>query len=213
MTLLGTPSPGTDSPSLLPGYQHINRYWDRNFNCHAAKLLPGEYYVTDQGEMITTVLGSCVSACIRDTRFGIGGMNHFMLPHSDYTRAEDLITSGARYGSYAMERLINEIIKHGGSRKRLEVKLFGGGQVMSHMTDVGARNIDFVREYLRTERLPVVAEDLGNRYPRRVVFFPADGAVKVKRLQRLKNDTIIRREDEYRAAINRQEVESDVELF
>ncbi|TNE78570.1 MAG: chemoreceptor glutamine deamidase CheD [Gammaproteobacteria bacterium] len=213
MTILGTNTDMINRPRVLPGYQHINRYWDRSFHCHAAKILPGEYYVTDHGEMITTVLGSCVSACIRDRKLGVGGMNHFMLPHSEYTRDEDLLTSGARYGSYAMEQLINEIIKHGGSRKNLEVKLFGGGQVMSNVTSVGARNISFVRDYLHAERLPIVAEDLGGKYPRRVVFFPESGAAKVKRLQRLKNDTIVQRETAYQATLSTQGVESDVELF
>ncbi len=213
MSILGLGTETLNQPPTLPGYSHINRYWDRHFDCHAAKILPGEYYVTCHGEMITTVLGSCVSACIRDRVMGIGGMNHFMLPHSDYTRDEDLLTTGARYGSYAMEQLINEILKHGGSRKYLEVKIFGGGQVMANMTDVGKKNIAFVREYLHAENLEVVSEDLGDRFPRRVAYFPETGAVKVKKLQRLRNDTIAQRETAYQASLVETKVESDVELF
>lgn len=200
-------------PGILDGYEHVHRYWDRTFACHAAKILPGEYYVTAEGEMITTVLGSCVSACIRDRVFGVGGMNHFMLPESGKHGAGDCANSQARYGSYAMEQLINQIIKHGGMRKNLEVKLFGGGQVLANMTDVGARNIAFVRQYVREENIPVTSEDLGDIYPRRVVFFPASGKVMVKRLLRVQNETIGEREKQYCEKLSHQEPSCDVELF
>ncbi|TGD70846.1 chemoreceptor glutamine deamidase CheD [Mangrovimicrobium sediminis] len=198
---------------MLQGYEHVHRYWDRNFNCHGAKILPGEYYVTTEGEMITTVLGSCVSACIRDRVTGVGGMNHFMLPQGSGGTRSDGVSSEARYGNYAMETLINEIIKHGGKRRNLEAKLFGGGQVLAKMTAIGARNIDFVRDYVASENLEVTAEDLGDIYPRRVVFFPATGKAMVKRLVRLKNDTISQRENEYAEELSHQPVSRDVELF
>jgi chemotaxis protein CheD len=200
-------------PGLLRGYEHVHRYWDRTFACHAAKILPGEYYVTTDGEMITTVLGSCVSACIRDRLLGVGGMNHFMLPEAGPSRSGDCVSKQARYGSYAMERLINEIIKHGGKRENLEAKLFGGGQVLANMTDVGSRNIDFVREYVRQEQITVTAEDLGSVHPRRVVFFPSSGRVMVKRLLRLENDTICEREKRYQEEISQPKQTGEVELF
>lgn len=199
-------------PGLLRGYEHVHRYWDRTFACHAAKILPGEYYVTADGEMITTVLGSCVSACIRDRLLGVGGMNHFMLPAAG-SSSSDCASTQARYGSYAMERLINEVIKHGGRRENLEAKLFGGGQVLANMTDVGARNIDFVREYVCQERLTVTAEDLGSVHPRRVVFFPASGRVMVKRLLRVENNTICEREKQYEEEISLPRQAGEVELF
>lgn len=200
-------------PGLLQGYEHVHRYWDRAFACHAAKILPGEYYVTTEGEMITTVLGSCVSACVRDRFLGVGGMNHFMLPVAGTSRGGDCVSSQARYGSYAMERLINEIIKHGGKRQNLEAKLFGGGQVLANMTDVGAKNIAFVRDYLCKEQIEVTAEDLGSTFPRRVVYFPASGRVMVKRLVRTHNDTICEREQRYREALSRPQRPGEVELF
>lgn len=212
----GETAPATDADILkpvLPGYEHINRYWDRGLSCVAAKILPGEYYVTLQGEMITTVLGSCVSACIRDRKLGIGGMNHFMLPHSDRFSDNSGPTKAARYGSFAMESLINDILKNGGRKQNLEVKLFGGGQVLANMTDIGASNIRFVREFLQLEGLDVIAEDLGGRYPRKVVYFPDSGRARVKKLRTQHNDTIVRRETHYLAALQEAPVAGEVELF
>ncbi|MDO8273478.1 MAG: chemoreceptor glutamine deamidase CheD [Gammaproteobacteria bacterium] len=197
----------------LPGYEHINRYWDRMHECHAAKILPGEYYVTLCGEMITTVLGSCVSACVRDRKLGIGGMNHFMLPHSDRYGTWNSGSSAARYGGYAMETLINDVLKNGGRRENLEVKIFGGGQVLANMTDIGARNISFVKDYIRVENLQLMAEDLGGTYPRKVIYFPDSGRVRVKTLRTLHNDTIIRRESSYLVSLTEQPVQGAVELF
>ncbi len=204
---------GGGSPPVLPGYEHINRYWDRVHGCHAAKLLPGEYYVTLTGELLTTVLGSCVSACVRDRKLGVGGMNHFMLPHSAHVDGWGGNSAAARYGSYAMETLINEILKNGGRRENLEVKVFGGGQVLAQMTDVGARNIAFVREYIGVERLDLVAEDLGGPYPRKVVYFPHTGRVRIKKLRAMHNDTIVRRETRYMAQLDQEPVQGEVELF
>ena len=168
----GLPRP----PRALRGFSEINRYWDRQRDCYAAKILPGEYYVTTHDEIIVTVLGSCVSACIRDPIMRIGGMNHFMLPASGHAHSvlrTSLDSDATRYGFFAMEKLINDILKNGGRRDSLEIKLFGGGKVIQHMkeADIGNRNIHFVREYLRTESFSVAAEDLGDIYPRKVVFY------------------------------------------
>lgn len=117
-----------DLPPALPGFEHVNRYWDVRMSLPAAKILPGEFYVSRTGEMIVTVLGSCVSACIRDRQLGIGGMNHFMLPHKGAHSTEvwgSAVSSASRYGNWAMEFLINEILKLGGrgviSRSRFSV--------------------------------------------------------------------------------------------
>lgn len=203
-------------PPALPDFHHINRYWDRTNDTYAAKILPGEYYVTNHEELITTVLGSCVSACIRDRLFGIGGMNHFMLPitHEGVVGSnQDIISTATRYGNYAMEHLINTILSHGGHRKNLEVKIVGGGKIMSNMTDVGEKNIEFVRDYLHMEGLNIVSEDMGDIYPRKVIYFPQTGAVRVKKLKSLHNDTVARREEEYMHNIEEKPVESDIELF
>lgn len=200
-------------PKCLSQFRHINRYWDREHQHWAAKILPGEYYVTHSpDEVIATTLGSCVSACVRDTRNGIGGMNHFMLP-LQASAEHGWVDAATRYGSYAMEHLINDILKQGGERRYLEVKLSGGGKIMANMTDVGRRNIEFIRHYLEVEGLPLTAEDLGDIYPRKVLYYPITGVMRVKKLRRLHNDTVIRREQAYRAELETQPDAGDVELF
>jgi chemotaxis protein CheD len=199
-------------PQVLGGFGHIRRYWDKYQNCYAAKILPGEYYVTQSDECVTTVLGSCVSACIRDVRMGIGGMNHFMLPMH---RGNDnsVISDAARYGNFAMEHLINDIIKNGGQRKSLEFKLFGGGRVMQASMDVGKKNIEFVLAYLKAEGFAVTAQDLGDEYPRKVIYFPKTGKVRMKKLTSMHNDTIAVRETQYMDRLRQEPVQGDIELF
>lgn len=190
-----------------------NRYFDRHFEADAAKILPGEYYVSDQGMLLVTVLGSCVAACIRDVEAGIGGMNHFMLP-DDGGRSET-VGSSARYGSYAMEVLINHLLKMGARRNRLEAKVFGGGAVMASLasSNVGVRNAEFVLNYLKTEKIPIVAKDLLDSYPRKVYYFPQSGRVLVKKLHRVHNETLFSRERDYKARLSGSSMEGDVELF
>ena len=206
-----------DLPKPLPGFGHVNRYWDKRLNVPAAKILPGQFYVSDKGEMISTVLGSCISACIRDTRIGVGGMNHFMLPQtSDHSSWQDSeVNAVARYGNWAMEYLINAILKIGGRKENFEVKLFGGGRVLASMTqsDIGASNIEFVLTYLKREGLGVTAQDLGGSYPRKVLYFPDTGAVKMKRLKQVHNDTVKQRELQYSKTLQTKPAEGDVELF
>lgn len=189
-----------------------NRYYDRRFEKEAVKILPGEYFVTGRDILIVTVLGSCVSVCLFDSRAGVGGMNHFMLPDRD---EHSVASESARYGSYAMEMLINNLLKAGASRSRLEAKVFGAGRVLAGMThtDVGARNATFVMHYLEDERIPVRAQDLLGVYPRKIYFFPSEGRVLVKRLRAMHNDTIIQRELKYEAMLESVKVEGTVDLF
>lgn len=191
-----------------------NLYFDRHLEIETAKILPGEYFVTGRDMGIVTVLGSCVAACVRDPVLGIGGMNHFMLPHEGEDRPAPL-SSSARYGSYAMEVLINSLIKLGASRSRLEAKLFGGGNVLKGFTatNVGERNAVFAVEYMRTEGVRVVAQDLRDDCPRKVYFFPATGRVLVKKLRSIHNNTILRRESEYESRLSHLPVAGAVELF
>ena len=191
-----------------------NLYFDRNFGTDAAKLLPGEYYVTGRDMLLVTVLGSCVAACIRDSGNGIGGMNHFMLPDSNAGEASPLSTS-ARYGTYAMEILINQLLKMGAKRSSLEAKVFGGASVLRGFTvnNVGERNAEFVLQFLKTEKIPVMAQDLLDIFPRKVYYFPATGLVRVKNLKQVHNDTIISREAEYKSRLHYSKLEGDVELF
>jgi chemotaxis protein CheD len=201
----------------IPGFENINRYWDPENGVIAAKLLPGDYYVTKDDEMITTVLGSCVSACIRDSVSGIGGMNHFMLPETSRSRLnsreESVVGTALRYGNYAMEHLINTILQYGGKRKNLEVKLFGGGKIIATLGDVGSRNIEFVLDYVDTEALNLVSHDLGDIYPRKVNFYPMTGKVRMKKIKDIHNETIVLRERQYGSEIKDISVESSIELF
>ncbi len=204
-------------PQCPSGLEHINRYWDKAHHVFAAKILPGEYYVSKHDEMINTVLGSCIAACIWDYKQGIGGMNHFMLPigcEVEHSGKEHL-TSATRYGNFAMEILINEILKAGGSKKNLRVKLFGGGRVLTSMSsiDIGKKNIDFVHDYLYEEGLEIVSEDMGDVHPRKVLFYPATGRVRMKKLYKVHNDTIRKREESYRKRIDQEPVQGDIELF
>lgn len=160
-------------------------FFDREFALPAVKLLPGEYYVTTRNMVLTTVLGSCVSACVRDSTAGIGGMNHFMLPEDTDPTSRDAVAA-MRYGVYAMEMLLNELLKAGARRERLEAKVFGGGAVLANMTmlNVGDRNADFVLRYLQTEQVRIAAQDLRGSLPRRINFFPVTGRVAVRKLRR-----------------------------
>lgn len=191
-----------------------NVYYDRTFDCDAAKILPGEYYFTCKDMLIVTVLGSCVSACIRDRVTGIGGMNHFMLPDSGGD-ADSPVSASMRYGTYAMEILINDLLKAGARRENLEAKVFGGGNVLRGFIaiNVGERNAQFVRDYLRAENIRVTAEDLNDIHPRKVYFFPRTGKVLVKKLKQLNNNTLVNREQDYASRLRTTPVAGDVELF
>lgn len=204
----------------LTEFNNINRYYDPVNKVDAAKILPGEFYVSLHGEMIATVLGSCVSACIRDPIAKIGGMNHFMLPIDNKNVGKELseaeLSVASRYGDFAMEKLINVIISNGGKRKNLEVKVFGGGRVVSqlHSSDVGERNIEFVKEYLHYEGLKIVAQDTGDIYPRKVHYYSDTGKVLIKKLHVIKNPTITDREDQYFSKITKKPEQSEeLELF
>ena len=206
-------------PACIKGFEHINRYYDKTNDVYTAKILPGEFYVSRNNEMVTTVLGSCISACVRDPVVGIVGMNHFMLPYDRRAKPRDKdhdLQAASRYGDFAMEMLINAILKEGGKRKNLEVKLFGGGKVISHIhsTDVGQQNIEFAHEYLGYEGLDVVAENTGDIFPRKVNYFSGTGRVKMKKLQSMHNNTITNREDDYyKKIITKPEESKDLEVF
>jgi chemotaxis protein CheD len=199
----------------LPGFEHLRRFWDPIQQCVTAKVLPGEFYVSAQEEMISTVLGSCVAACIRDRRRGVGGMNHFMLPEPVGERDgwSAAVGRAARYGSDAMEQLINAILKAGGQRGDLEVKVFGGGRVLAQMTDVGRRNIEFVQRYLATEKLAVSASDLGDVYPRQIQYFPVSGRVRVRQLRGNRDAALVDGERYYLKRLANDPIKGEVELF
>lgn len=180
------------------------------------KLLPGGCYVTSKDEVLDTVLGSCVSACIRNPRLRIGGMNHFMLPRPSghgYDTWGSLASRATRYGSASMEQLINRILRAGGTRAELEVKIFGGGRVLSSLSDVGNLNVTFVREFLRQEGLRVVSEDVGDTCPRHVQYFPMSGRVRVKYLTARHSADVGSHEQSYLKGLERAPLAGEIDLF
>jgi len=195
----------------------VARYFDKQFGLEAVKILPGQYYSARRDIAIVTVLGSCVSACLWDPEMRIGGMNHFMLPGSARGRDGTALDSpeSARIGIYAMELLINQLLKLGAERARLVAKVFGGGCVLEgmDMLNIGNLNGAFVLEFLREEGIPLVATDLYDVCARKVYFFPRTGKVLVRRLAALRNDTIERRERDYLALLSRSGGISEIEIF
>jgi chemotaxis protein CheD len=195
-------------------FAHVRRMRDNRFPHEIASILPGEFFVSRDPMVVYTVLGSCISACIRDPIAGVGGMNHFMLPEPK-EGGSDSWGESTRYGSYAMESLINEILKRGGLKSRLEIKLFGAGKIYEGNIDVGANNAKWVIGYLKSEGLATVKSDLGDVFPRKVYYFTDSGRVLMKRIERVKNRTIFERENQYAAQIKQREKQpaEDVTLF
>jgi chemotaxis protein CheD len=192
---------------------YANRYFDNYFKHEAVKILPGEFYATYEDTMIVTVLGSCVAVCLYDPVSQVRGMNHFLLPTDESNSS--LLSESARYGSYAIEMLINQMLKLGAKKSNLVAKVFGGGNVLKGLVlnNVGARNVAFTFDYLKTESIPVIARDVLNDYPRKVFFLPNDGSVKVKKIKSLHNTTILDRESDYRMRIKHVTAQGNVDLF
>ncbi|MDH6591082.1 chemotaxis protein CheD [Variovorax sp. TBS-050B] len=184
MTITGLLQEKGKPPAAAPGAVATHHYFDRDFDCTAVKLLPAEYYVTDAGVLLTTVLGSCVAACITDVEAGVAGMNHFMLPDDAEADPRGQVES-MRYGGYAMDVLIAEMLRAGARRDRLKAKVFGGAAVLANMTmlNIGGRNADFVLRYLERQRIAVVAQDLRGLHARRVCLLPASGKAVVRKLR------------------------------
>jgi chemotaxis protein CheD len=189
-------------------------------NAFVTTVQPGGFTVTRRRDLVLgTLLGSCISACICDVQAGIGGLNHFLLPN-DGGGAARSTANATRYGVHAMEMLINEILKLGGERSRLQAKLFGGANViaLSTATPVGERNQKFSLDFLRREGIPVTAADLGGERARRVFFKPSANKVLVRVLDRNdadRNDAerVCREEAQLRHRADAAPVSGGVELF
>jgi chemotaxis protein CheD len=190
------------------------RYFDRDFKVEAVKILPGQYHAASGPVGMSTVLGSCISTCLWDPALRIGGMNHFMLPGDNGT-AGSPVTKSARFGVYAMELLINDMLKLGAERRRLVAKVFGGGRLLQGFgtLDVGGRNCAFVLEFLREEGIPVLAQDLLDTYPRKVHFSSENGKVLLKKLDRMREDVVQRQEREYLRSLGSDTGAGDIEIF
>jgi len=198
-------------PRPLPGFESINGFWDHGLQSWVRQILPGDCYVSKHEEIIATVLGSCVAACVRDPIAKIGGMNHFMLPYGPKGRHED---ASARYGCYALEQLLNALYKHGARRERLEVKVFGGGRVIPGLSDVGEGNIAFVRHFVAVEKLTLLAEDVGDNVARRLRYYPTTGRASVQHLPVSENARVASLETAHRQEVLRKaEGPGEVELF
>ena len=189
------------------------RFFDAATSMWTVKVFPGEFYVTQKAdEVLLTVLGSCVSACIRDSVAGVGGMNHFMLPHHESgTWGDDL--KSTRFGNFAMEKLINELIKAGCARERMEIKVFGGGNVTDTGNAIGSENSQFVLDYLKAEGLRCAAQDLGGSLPRRILYYPTAGRVIRRLLGTSERIAVGREENEYGTRLRSQAPAGDIELF
>jgi chemotaxis protein CheD len=189
------------------------RFFDAASGTWMVKVFPGDFYVTDRDdETLVTVLGSCVAACIRDPKRGIGGMNHFMLPQGR-TGGWGRDHESTRFGNFAMEKLINELMKKGCSRDALEIKVFGGGNVTESNIAVGSDNAQFALRYLEAERLRCVAQDLGGRFPRRIHYSPTNGRVVRRLLGRDASGAVAREELEHAKRLSTRAPAGEIELF
>lgn len=186
--------------AALAGFEHIKRFWDAPRQRFIAKILPGQFYVTRHQEVISTILGSCVSVCMRDAVAGIGAMNHFLLPRSGGHSPRNEIVAAepcARYGIDAMEMMLDALERNGARRERLEVKVTGGGRIGEGMNDIGAHNAEFTHEYMQMNGFKLLACDLGGTAPRKVHYFPDTGKLLIKKLDERSLEHIHRREDKF----------------
>jgi chemotaxis protein CheD len=200
---------------LNDGAQSIatRRFFDSASSAWMVKVFPGEFYVTAKpDEVLVTVLGSCVSACIRDHRNGIGGMNHFMLPQGR-TGAWGSDAQSTRFGNFAMEKLINELMKAGCSRDALEIKVFGGGNVTDQRNAVGTHNAEFILRYLEAEGLRCAAQDLGGQLPRRIHYYPSTGRVVRRLIGGAESSAVCREETDFAGRLSTRMPAGEVELF
>lgn len=183
---------------------------------------PGEYYVTNKREIISTLLGSCVSACLYDPVSRVIGMNHFLLAYQSQTLRPELESEEGRYGLYAMELLINSMMKLGAVKSRLQAKCFGGGNVLLVRTGggkaqtVGDVNVEFIKAFLNKENIPIVAADLGGNAGRNIHFVAEDFAVYVKPITMNMKQHIVEEERRYwkkNIELQQQEKQSKVDYW
>ena len=201
------------SSTGLMEFGHIRRMQDTRFPYEVAVILPGEYFVSHEPKVVYTILGSCVSVCLRDPFVNVGGMNHFMLAAPTSEGGQDSWADSGRYGSFAMEMLINEILKRGGKKNRLEAKVFGGGKIYDGAMDIGAKNAAWALDYLERESVPLLKANVGDMCPRKVYFFTDSGKVLLKKLDRVVAKAIAEEDGQYQRKLQHASVQSDVTLF
>lgn len=168
-------------------------------------LKPGEYYVSNSQTMISTVLGSCVAACLFDPINKVMGMNHFLLSGEKIppTGEPYIYTKMGRYGVHAMELLINELLKLGAKKKNIQAKVFGGARLLMTSTpansilNVGLINCQFVKNFLNREKIPILSSDLEGHQGRVIRFYSDEFAVYVKKIKPIENEKLIKEEKAY----------------
>jgi chemotaxis protein CheD len=190
------------------------RVFNKAYGVHVIKIFSGEWGISNNSdEMFATILGSCVSACVHDPVTKIGGMNHFLLPRDGDESATIADHAAARYGVYAMEMLINSMLKAGGQKSRFEFKIFGGGNVLNNSTKIGSKNADFIRQFMKDEGFRIVSQDLEGTQPRSIHYYPTTGKVMMRKLQRAEDFAIIEEENKYQNKLQTKPIEGDIELF
>ena len=191
----------------------MNTHFDSHFNKQIITILPGEFYSTDKPVLISTVLGSCISIALYDPNLRLGGLNHFMLPTTN--RAQEIsFEEQGRYGDFAMELLLNDMFKKGSKKENLKAKVFGGGNVLDdggfHKNRTGLNNISFALDYLQTEKIPIIANDTGGIFPRKIFYDPQTSKIFLKRIQRsdLTLKEISTREAAYKEEIQQEQTQA-----
>lgn len=210
----------TDTESVQVGdlYDGVKRYYDQNLEVTVVKLLTGDCYYTNQDrEMLVTILGSCISVCLRDPKNKIAGMNHILLPGDSNTNLKKGDPGySTRFGAFAMEELINGMLKLGAKKSNMEAKIFGGGNVIKNSTLIGERNIKFALDFLEQEKIPTLSKDVGGDTARRLHFFPDTGKAFIRKLKRKEDMVILDKEKEYQNTLKNKfedEKEPEVDLF
>lgn len=172
---------------------------------HPVAVVQGEFRISDDPELqLSTILGSCVAVCLHDPVCHLGGMNHFLLPFGQ----EEGTNRPVRYGLFAMETLINALMKEGAKKSRMQAKLFGGARISTGLRDIGQSNAAFARDFLATEGIQCIAESLGGTNARRVVYRPTTGQA---RMLLVPSSSV--QEDLPRPQVARPPVDTGVELF
>lgn len=197
-------------PASLFGSQHLDVYWRERWKCYGVSIKQGDYCVTDQPIVITTILGSCISVCLYDKSTGFGGMNHFMLPKKNDDK--DMYRP-FRYGVFSMEQMVNQFLKQGSNKAHLQAKVIGGAKMMGELSKIGQLNIDFIMQYLSDEKLPLVSQDLGGDQGRKLAFFPNSGRLLVSKIAQIENSKLIERETKIFNKDEQLITQHGVELF
>jgi len=204
------------------------RKYDAKLKSHVLTIFAGEFYVSIKNEVISTVLGSCISVCLYDSVKHIYGINHFMLPKSTsqspdspsgsiMLKDDGLTENSMRYGITAMEILISEMQKSGADRKNFKAKIFGGGRVLSGQSassagkpGIGDKNIGFTRAFLKMEKIEIVSENVGDMFGRKIYFVTGKNSVFVKKVA---IEPALEAEQDYMKKLTMMKEKADITLF